>query len=390
MFSDSLSLGLRFIGRSHKHCFSAVKAIAVLILIIMCLSALLNGAGTQFLKIVLAVGDSEYLYIIESQSNAFEDSFIDKEVMSALQNFQDSNIAGYLPQTYIYDETRNIDIWGVNITTLRAFRSGIKIVQGTGPHFVGSNLLNNILNASLPYTLELTTQSGEDKSIEFTGEIYSSSRYDDSFMIPVDLTYTLAPRLENHFSIIEVRVVNPDYSDETRTELESFLLDSGYNVDVRAEQQAQTVVSQTLSDVLTIFDFFVLFLFIIVLIRIEHAISWLTSIYEREIKVMRILGTSQNTVILLFVFMALIIGNLAFGLALIISLPLPTAITAVLGLITNRLAVSSVITIGNVVSLYILTNVFVVIGALYPSWKISRQNLIQKTDQILDIRSLGI
>ncbi|MFX0095073.1 MAG: hypothetical protein ACFFBD_25285, partial [Candidatus Hodarchaeota archaeon] len=202
MLSESFSLAIRFISRSSRHCFSAVKAIAILLIIILSLSALLNGAGAQLLNIVLAVGDSEYLYIIEENSISIEESFIDTQILETLEYFYEANIEGYLPQTYntlpIQDQNQSFlaEIWGINVTTLREFRSEIKIDQGSGPNFIGTRLLNS-LNTSLPYTLQIPTGSEENTPLNLTGELSGSLRFDESIILPIQTTYTLFPHLEN-------------------------------------------------------------------------------------------------------------------------------------------------------------------------------------------------
>ena len=187
------------------------------------------------------------------------------------------------------------------------------------------------------------------------------------------------------YQLIKILLKNGAFTHDTIYDLQSSLSFHFPNLIIKPEKQADIFTSSMFSDILAQLNLLFGVLFIIVLIRIFHSVSWFLSNYEREFLIMRACGLSSKQLFSLIVILALLIGNAGLFIGLILGLIIPSLIFSVLTLFFQGSYIVPNFSFSMLTTVIILSNIIMVLAATFPAIQLS---LVKPNRLSIDTRGL--
>ncbi len=392
-----LSLSPRIVGRESQHLINTIRGLAFIIALIIGVFGLINGLSIELFRLANLAGQSEYLSLTANNSTGWEDSKINLEIMEYLN---DSNIKLVLPQTIIPVTLQIINGSGVpvkfstslhvtNTTTLRSFWKNTWISNGavpstSNPNFgvlAGVSLINELGGLENSHSIIICDRDNalDCLNTTLTGVLNLNSHLKGalvtSFAVYEAFWYSLS-----FYSFIEIRLYDATAAEQTKKVLEEKMEKIGYSVRIESEMKSQELIIETFEEIVQRFKLFSMFLFVIVAIRIYNATVWLIIRFEREIQIMRALGATSTSIMSLFLFSAIIVGNIALILGIMLGIFLPIMFIAILDVLLGVGFIFAAIYWQDLLEVILVANFAFIIGTIVPSLNIVRKKSLRPSE----------
>ena len=107
---------------------------------------------------------------------------------------------------------------------------------------------------------------------------------------------------------------------------------------------------------------------------------WIANDYSYELNELKIIGSSNNQILFIFMFIGLIIGNLGYLLGVIASILIPSIISYLIALLTLQNVTLLPPTLFQIVEAFLELNFVIFLVTLLPAYQLSSKKILkQKT-----------
>ncbi|MEM4546941.1 MAG: FtsX-like permease family protein [Zestosphaera sp.] len=373
-----------------------VLGIAVGIALLFSLVALVSGMESQSVPMIrrltsadITVRNTTGIAPIGGFRQMQRSSYINESVLSFVQGL--SGVYATTPVLTIYASLNNsfVALQGIVPSEYQLVTGGLNIVDGElfscldCPEAVIGKALADRLNVTVGDNVTLTVNETQ-VSLRVTGIYESGLQFFEATNIYVPLNYLQSiTGVTGAFSEILVKLENPSLAQDVASTIQSMYPDLRAIVQTTQIQQVTQVLS-------TLSTFFITIgLIAITAGGFGVANTMLINVFERtrEIGILRAIGASSKTILLLFLIEAILLGliggvlGIAIGLLLAHVLPgyfpLQTASRVIPGARSlssslARVTINPLITWENVVFSIVLGVCVSLIAGLYPAWRASR------------------
>ncbi|MFW9994426.1 MAG: FtsX-like permease family protein [Candidatus Odinarchaeota archaeon] len=386
---------LRIIGRNTEHSFRSAIGISLIVAMIVSLFSLLAGFSSELAGLTSQAGSSSYIIISDETSPSFSSSQLPYSTVELLETI--SNVEQVFPQVILpisvsianITTTLETFLWGVNISKLLEFKPDTLLKSGEIPasNYNASN--DTVCLAGMTFEsitgLQLsgdTILSGmirdmsTNVSLKVTGVLYERGMHHDGLITWIEDAWKLYPPLVNKCSVIEIKLKSPVMAFKTKKEIEQKLQQEGLAVNVEFEKKNTEFMDSLFGEIIDKLDYLVTALFVIILLKVFHSTSWLLMQHERDLMLLRILGFSRWSVSFSAILISLVIGNLGFIAGTIFGLLAPLMLISGLNVVMDLVSISFIITEVDLLKVFVLSNVAMVVGSVYPLVKLVRKPLI--------------
>ncbi|MEM4517678.1 MAG: FtsX-like permease family protein [Desulfurococcaceae archaeon] len=316
-------------------------------------------------------------------------SYINESVLSFIQGL--SGVYAVTPVLTVYASLNNsfVALQGIVPSEYQLVTGSLNIVDGEFfscmdcPEAVIGKALADRLNITVGDNVTLTVNETQ-MSLRVTGIYESGLQFFEATNIYVPLNYLQSVTgVTGAFSEILVKLENPSFAQDVASTIQSMY------PDLRAI--VQTTQIQQVTQVLSTLSMFFITIGLIAIIAGGFGVAntMLINVFERtrEIGILRAIGASSRTILLLFLVEAVLFGlmggvtGIAIGLLLAHVLPsyfpLQTASRVMPGARSlssslARVTINPLITWENVVFSMVLGVCVSLIAGLYPAWRASR------------------
>ncbi|MFW9917893.1 MAG: hypothetical protein ACFFGZ_20015 [Candidatus Thorarchaeota archaeon] len=267
-----------------------------------------------------------------------------------------------------------VEVFGLNLSQIMQFHSKIYIAEGELASMTDSNecmlgaLLAKKLGIEESYPANVTIRTETPLNVNVKGIFENAGRYASAILTSHQFFEVLFPNQSSHLSFVEVSFQRGSRSDENVLSVQTALTKEGYSCEVIAERGQNEISKQLFSDSLTVFWAFSLAAFVIVALQVHFVTKWIGMHFVTEFQILRELGMTRARLTLMLLFMTLILGNLAFIIAILISLPLGTASLALLTLFSGTSRFYAGVQLSDLIVLFVLTNLTTLLGSFYQVW----------------------
>ncbi|MFX0170791.1 MAG: ABC transporter permease [Candidatus Hodarchaeota archaeon] len=367
---------IRIIGRSQKHSFRSIIGFALIISMMIAISGVISGFSAQIFGITEQAGESPSIFIKPKNT----DEGIPSAILPLITH---TNIKLLLPivegkmNVSSINSSFNSNIVGINISKFMEYYSKADVYAGRLPQpnnnwsecLVGSNLNYLVESSRINITNTLT---GIKQEFHVSGLIQNVKEFQSTIIIDLtDYNMMYNQSTEILYSRIKIRLKNGVFVRDTISDLKVILSDYLSFLIIKQEQQADIFTESLFSDILTKLNLLFAVLFIIALIRIFHTISWLVRKYERDLLIMRSMGLSRAQTFLLVLFLAELIGNMGLIIGIFFGLLIPSLLFTFFTLFIQGGFFAPEFSIFTILPLLVLSNLIVIIAALYPAFFIT-------------------
>lgn len=360
---------------------------------VISLFSLLSGFSTEIASLTSQAGTSSYIIISENTQD-YSSSRIPASITDILDDIP--NLELIFPQVLIpitVNLTGNITIdtylWGANLTTLLSFKPDSMQKSGYLPSKTNSTENETACLAGMTFESITGTQinpgdnitctvssSGIDANLMMTGVFYERGMHHDGLVTWINNSWIVNSDMMGFYSVIEIKLRSPVLADKTLLEIQEAVEIMGWDVTVEFEKKNAEFLDSLFGEILRKLDYFVTALFIIILLKIFHSTSWLLLQHERDLKLLRILGSSRWTVSFSAYLISIFIGNLGFIAGSFFGLLAPSFLVFSLSLFIDVRSVVFFINEADLIRIFILTNIAIVLGSIYPLVKLFNQPLV--------------
>ncbi|MHA1166471.1 MAG: FtsX-like permease family protein [Candidatus Hodarchaeales archaeon] len=392
-YKSTTIITLRLIGRNADYSFKTVISISLIIAMVISLFSLLSGFSTEIASLTSQAGTSSYIIISENTKD-YSTSRIPSQITDVLAGI--SNLEMIFPQVLLpitvnlaENTTFETYLWGVNLTTLLSFKPDNALRSGYLPST--SNSTANTTSCLAGMTFESVTGSqinpGANIScmlssservvnLTLTGVFYERGMHHDGLVTWINDSWLVNPDMTGFYSVVEIKLRSPVLADKTLLEIQEAIKVMDWDVTIEFEKKNAEFLDSLFGEILRKLDYFVTALFIIILLKIFHSTSWLLLQHERDLKLLRILGSSRLNVSFTAYLISLFIGNLGFLAGVFFGLLAPSFLVFSLSLFVDVRSVVFFIEEADLINVFLMTNFSIVLGSIYPLVKLFNQPLI--------------
>lgn len=375
-----LNFVVRILGRSHKHTFRAIIGFALIISMIVATSGVISGLTVHIFGITERAGESQSIFI--QSRNPTEG--IPYELLPLINHTNIEHILPIAERNVSYNskmESFNSNIVGLNLSQLMQYYSLAEVFAGRFPQsnvnytecLMGKDLHEVVGSSEINLTYNSIKTS---KPLIVVGLIHNVREFQSTILVELtDYIKIFNQNLtQNIYQRIKIRLKSGRFAEETISALKAILKDYMHFLTIKPEQQADILTESLFSDIISQLNLLFGVLFIIALVRIFHAISWFVRNYERDFLIMRSLGISSSQMIFLVLLLAELIGNAGFVIGILFGILIPSLIFTILTLFFSEAFLIPEFTITSLIPLFFLSNLVVVVAAIYPVIVITRKN----------------
>ncbi|MFX1513526.1 MAG: ABC transporter permease [Promethearchaeota archaeon] len=375
---------------------NTIRGLSFIIALIIGVFGLINGLSLELFRLADLAGQSEYLILTADNSTTWENSRLD---LGIVEHLNDSNIKSILPQTVIpvvlqVNSSGNPTSYSTllhvtNLTALKSFWKNTWISSGAVPStqdqgfgvLAGVSIFEKIEGWDNSHSIILSKQEDPSNRLNatLTGVLNLNSHLRGTLITSFSV-YEAFWHSILFFSLIEIQLYDATAAEQTTKTLEKKLKASGYSVRIESEMKSQELIVETFKEIVQRFKLFSLFLFLIVAIRIYNATVWLIIRFEREIHIMRALGATPLSILSLFLFSAIIIGNIALILGVLLGIFLPIMFIAILDVLLGVGFIFVAINWQDLLEVVLVSNFAFSIGTIIPSLSILRKKSLQPSE----------
>ncbi|MFX1283444.1 MAG: FtsX-like permease family protein [Promethearchaeota archaeon] len=377
MFGQLTTLCLRLIGRSAKHSIHSIIGFALIVTIVITVSGIITGVSTSIYEITAQSTPSfQFSMRMIDSENKITNDIIEtlylgdfESVLPVVKTRANFSANGKLLQT---------ELIGTNLTTLTSFYSWVYMLEGYVPHSNQTPIeciqgadIRGYFTSNITYTLLTENQSGACKIV---GTITGVAELQQTIMVHINDFKTIIGESETDLGFSEVKIkVKESISLVDFEKILSDLLGNNYkDILVWKEQQPEIYTNTIFKEILAKLELLYIFLFVLVMIRLYHNITWFVITYERTFLIMRAIGLSRERLLLLMILLGLIVGNIGFFMGVLIGIILPPMVLSILTAVLNVRFVVTLAPISIIAPLWILSMIITTGATIIPSLKISR------------------
>ncbi|MFQ5977136.1 MAG: hypothetical protein ACE5OZ_03265 [Candidatus Heimdallarchaeota archaeon] len=377
-------IAFRFLGRNPNHSISFIRSLALPIIVMISVLGLVNGLGSEIQSVSQEVGRSDTALIYQENAPTSHESNLNWSILEFIQQQPEVKVAlPYISSVVsIYEPTSRkelqVEVYGVSLEQFMDFHTRAYVQEGSLPSENSSyeltlgSRLSEILTLKGDYPAHVTLQAELTLVANVTGKIENAGRYSGAIICSPEFFVTLFPSLSSRLTFVEVEFYPDDDSRKSAEIVRRNLSQAGYLCEIIVEQGQDKISKQILNDISTIFWTFSIVTFAVVALQIHFATKWIGLHFLEEFRILKTLGTRQTESTLIILLMALLLGNLAFGMALLIGLPLGTASMALLTLFSGTSRFYAGIELFDIAVLLVLSNIAIIIGACHQAWMFGR------------------
>jgi ABC-type lipoprotein release transport system permease subunit len=362
---------------------------------IVSLFSLLSGFSTELASLTSQVGSSSYIIISEDTTLGYSSSKLPFSTVDLIETI--ANVEKVLPQVIIPVSVNIVNtstkfetfLWGLNISTLLEFKPDTLLRNGEIPainssshnttDFLAGMTFESITGLQMTEKLLLTgviPSVDNNLSLRVTGVLYERGMHHNGLITWIEGAWAINPSLTNSCSIIEVKLKSSVIAVKTKNEIEKRLQQEGLVVSVEFEKKNTEFLDALFGEIIDKLDYLVTALFVIILLKVFHSTSWLLMQHERDLLLLRILGLSKWSVSIAALLIAIVIGNLGILAGTMFGLLAPLMLVSGLNVIMDMRSIAFFITETDLLRVFILSNIAIVIGSIYPLIKLIRKPLI--------------
>ncbi len=379
----------RLVRNSAIYSRKTVFALALIIALIISMGGVVSGLGQYASDIILRAGSTPYLIIYENEK-PLSDSLLPNRTLDLLnhpsirltiacrflQAEQITRLKSSLVSSNISTLTielsnathLNFPIFATDVLAYLRFRNTSQVLVGNYPKSEDEKLTNessipssDVINALVPSSLltvlsdvgvgdvllvnfsvlvKSVNRQGENDNgvsenvrvhllmkLNVTGIYKASSLRDEAILVNFRQLRQKITELGDYYSFIEVLVDDPAEAINVKLAVQNSLQKQQIDAVIEEEQQSLTLLRLIMDAILEKLFLFVLFLYIIAGFRLLTAKLWLTILYQRELRILRVLGASPLYLAAIFFFIGSILFLLGFLLGLVIGVALPLMLT---------------------------------------------------------------
>ncbi|MDD1776896.1 MAG: FtsX-like permease family protein [Candidatus Helarchaeota archaeon] len=312
-FGDLFNYSIKSILFRRKRTYAALIGIAVAVGLIVTPIPIISGYYTQLNSLAQQYQYSQFLIALEKGKSNFYESRIN---LTSISSLYQSNVQAVSPETYFsanlsYEgRSHQISIRGINYTIFKSFRTPSTFQILSGKSFSEDQLLLGVqlgimLNISyekLPLNISLQCNSKVyNKTI--IGLFRTNIHYDYELFAPISLLYTLEPELNGTFSLVEIKLANPSLVDATISVLQF----ENPQLDIMRENNLKDFVSEIIARTVQSIWLLTFVIYAVMAFGMYHIMQTITKESEREIAILKSIGSSQFQVIRIFLYQAILL-----------------------------------------------------------------------------------
>lgn len=376
-FAGLFNYAIKLIIFRKKRTYAAIIGIAVAVGLIVTPIPILGGYYTQLNSLAGSDQYAEYLNILEKGESNYYSSYIDSSIISTLNH---SNIRSISPETYLSanlslnSNSFLVNLRGINYSLFYNFRSFMTIQKLPSQTFsddriiIGSYLASmiNISYSDLPINITLVCGLNS-YNVTIIGLITSNVIYDLELLVTLNFTRTLNSELLNKYSLIEVRLSDRSLVDSTVQALK----EENPNLEVERQNQMSDFVNGIISRTIQSIWLLSIIVYIVMAFGMLHVMQTIVRESEREIQILKSIGSSRFQIIRIFLYQAIILSLVGSILGVLGGIFLSYAASFLVSIMTA-------LTVQPTFDFLIVTMAIVVglacgiLGSLYPAYRASK------------------
>ncbi|MHA1400413.1 MAG: ABC transporter permease [Candidatus Heimdallarchaeaceae archaeon] len=378
-----LSFSIRFFFHNKKRTFQAVLILTLALVIYIATTLLVRGYSANIGGMASVLTPSNQLLIIES-GKSLSESRIENEVVHFLEDYVETtpNIEVILAQKYIpirilgeNGKLKETHLRLVNLTFFELYEKHKYLYELTtlnASEIIIGQYLSSLLSTDRGSEIQIFFPGyNTNTSAQVSNIINSKKEYDIEILANLN---SFPEFNRDYYSFIELRIKDTSEIELIRNEIKKkfpFL-------DILEEKQTQQFILYATEDVIRTLTLLQSLFFILMLVSITYSIYTLVRESEKEIFILRSIGSTNIDIMLLFMMQALYIGTLSAILALAGGYLFICAIVAVVSA-TADLPFIALTLYPNLVGLiFIFAISLSVISGIYPSMVAAKIRVIKE------------
>jgi len=376
-FGGLFNYSIKSILFRRKRTYAAIIGIAVAVGLIVTPIPIISGYYTQLNSLAQQNQYSQFLIALEKGKSNF---YVSRINLTAISSLYQENVQAVSPETYLsanisYNEVlHQISIRGINYTIFQNFRNPSPFQILPGKSFSENQLLIGIqlglmLNISyedLPINISLQYNS-EILNITIIGLIRTNIQYDYELFAPTSLSYFLEPELNGKVSLVEIKLANPSLVDTTISLLQSV----NPLLDIKRENNLRDFVSEIISRTIQSIWLLTFVIYTVMAFGMFHVMQTITKESEREIAILKSIGSNNFQVIRIFLYQAILLCLLGSVLGVLCGVLLSYLASILVSSITT-ITVQPAFDILSISLAIVLGVSSGVVGGLYPAYSSSK------------------
>jgi ABC-type lipoprotein release transport system permease subunit len=377
VFNQLVSSCLRLLGRSVDHSVHSISGYAWGIAVIIAISGIMSGFSTTIFGLTERTALSNQ-FSIKSTNPA---KSLSNEIIEKLNLGEFDSI---LPITRSWvNFTSNegfvqAELVGTNLTSLFSLYLEANVIEGTLPRINQTPVeclqgfeLRGYLQSSVNYLLLNENISG---NCDLVGTIAGVAELQQVIILHISDYLQIVGKnvTEIGFNEVKIKVRRSILLTDLKESLSKLLGNDYQDIIIWKESQAEVFARVMFKEILSKLELLYLVIFFLVIVRLYHNITWFTITYERTFLIMRALGLSRERLFFIMMILGLIMGNIGFGIGVLIGLIIPPTVLSLLTAFFSLNFIVVPLLINNIVQLWSISMVIITVATLIPSWKISR------------------
>jgi len=376
-FGGLFNYSIKSILFRRKRTYAALIGIAVAVGLIVTPIPIISGYYTQLNSLAQQYQYSQFLIALEKGKSSFDSSRIN---LTAISSLYQSNVQAVSPETYLnvnlsYEgELYQISIRGINYTIFQNFRNPSPFQILSGKSFSENQLLLgvqlgimlNISYENLPINISLQYNSQiYNKTI--IGLVKTNIHYDYELFAPTSLLYILEPELIGKVSLVEIKLADPSLVDATISVLQS----ENPLLDIKRENNLRDFVSEIITRTVQSIWLLTFVIYTVMAFGMFHIMQTITKESEREIAILKSIGSSDFQIIRIFLYQAILLCLLGSVLGVLCGIFLSYLASIVVSSITT-ITVRPAFDLLSISLAIVLGVSSGIIGGLYPAYSSSK------------------
>jgi len=372
-FGGLFSYSIKSIIFRRRRTYAAIIGITVAVGLIVTPIPIISGYYTQLSSLAQQYQYSQYLILLEEGKANYYSSKINITTISLLQQ---PNVQVVSPETYLntsisFNETLyQIPTRGINFTIFQNFRNPQPFQILPGKSFSENQILMGsclaiILNISyekLPVNISLFYKS-EIHNVTIIGLVRTNIQYDCEFLVPLNLTYILEPKLAGKISLIEIKLTNPSLVDSTIRVLQA----QNLGLDIKCENNLKNFVSEIISRTIQSIWLLTFVIYIVMTFGMFHIMQTIIKESELEIAILKSIGANKFQIIRIYLYQSAILCLIGSVLGVLCGIFLSYFASIIVSSVTTLIVRPSfdILSISAAIILGVSSGI---IGGLYPAY----------------------
>jgi len=334
-------LALRNLSVQNTTTLLTISAIAICVMTFVSIFSILDGLQITIQTVMNRYYGERNVYVLTSQeSRSFEESRIPIEVSSEYRSLP--RLYGFSAEDIVDAEVggAGVEIRGVDIEDLQRVTSFKhlegRIFQGSGECLVGQ-VAADTLGIGIGDSIDARAD-GMDIDLTVVGVFETETPMDAQILVPRELLASLIPRFSNSYSVIRIRVQDPQDIDPVRDLTQS----KHPELRVREARQVSKFFQKSIVNIARLLSTVIVFVILLMVLGIYNSMNMVVSERRWEIGVIRAMGARRAFIQRMFLAesaMLSLLGGL-FGVGL--GIAMSNAVTSFFSIFVPGSAVSPV------------------------------------------------